>query len=638
MISRPRKNHQVFILPNSPISFAAMRFREYSSRNYEHNEERIGASRRPPHMRQEPFRDYLLIHASSPNANGEDGATSLDSDLKKELKEPSDLELVWSISNNGRPCNHQSTRREKKSDDEKDMLARTIRRTGEKVKQVCCDLFLPIGYPHTVAGGYLEYQCYDSIQGLCSYLRGVVSTGAVLMAAGVGDAEATAMSAAMTWAIRDGLGMIGGLLFSYVASPYFDAHVKEFRLLADILNDVGLTLDMALPVLMTWEFPWLCSFLSPYLVLTSVSTLCKVACGISAGATKGNITDHFSIAGNRADVNAKESTQETLVSLIGMGLGVCLTKFLHSLEELSEVRKDTSTCTNYQNGEEQNETCQNFNQQRNIMTVETLSWTIFLLLTFVHVWANYVGVQRLRLRTLNRERATVALRKLAEECGRWILTHKEESKSDPSGSQESEMNELAQKCINTLPSPEHVSESLWGSIIGMFYEGNIRLGIRVKDLVRMSSTKSHGHKMASKWSQEQWDILRDEFHSERYMIAIDTTTFGIRKRNLQPTISVMMRIGATEHDEFKAFLHAHIVMWCMEQEFAKTTNEISWKQLHMIAIHRSRNIVNHFFSGEANNPHFLINVLAHKGWDVSRLYLGFSQWKCDWDFGHVRED
>jgi hypothetical protein len=86
-----------------------------------------------------------------------------------------------------------------------------------------------------------------------------------------------------TWAIRDGLGMIGGLLFSYIASPHFDAHVKEFRLLADVLNDIGLTLDMALPVMLSWEFEWIPSFFSPYLILTSCSTLCKVACGISAG-------------------------------------------------------------------------------------------------------------------------------------------------------------------------------------------------------------------------------------------------------------------------------------------------------------------------------------------------------------------
>lgn len=76
------------------------------------------------------------------------------------------------------------------------------------------------------------------------------------------------------------MGMIGGLLFSYVASPHFDAHVKEFRLLADVLNDIGLTLDMALPLLMSYDFIFIAS---PYLVLTSISTLCKVACGISAG-------------------------------------------------------------------------------------------------------------------------------------------------------------------------------------------------------------------------------------------------------------------------------------------------------------------------------------------------------------------
>ena len=61
----------------------------------------------------------------------------------------------------------------------------------KKLQQVGRDLFLPVGYPNSVAAGYLEYQFYDSLQGLCTYLRGVVSTSAVLSAAGVGDAEAT---------------------------------------------------------------------------------------------------------------------------------------------------------------------------------------------------------------------------------------------------------------------------------------------------------------------------------------------------------------------------------------------------------------------------------------------------------------
>ncbi len=65
--------------------------------------------------------------------------------------------------------------------------------------QILKDLFLPVGYPDTVNNGreYIQYQFYDSLQGLCSYLRGVVCTSAVLTAAGVGDSEATALSAAV---------------------------------------------------------------------------------------------------------------------------------------------------------------------------------------------------------------------------------------------------------------------------------------------------------------------------------------------------------------------------------------------------------------------------------------------------------
>lgn len=268
-----------------------------------------------------------------------------------------------------------------------------------------------------------------------------------------------------------------------------------------------------------------------------------------------------------------------------MALGVWLTNFLHTLEKLSETQRETTSCTNYEKGEEKDETCQNFYQTK-MMSVQKISWIIFLVLTFLHVWANYVGVQRLRLRTLNRERASVALREVVEECGRWTLSHKKNNKADPPAGQQSQMDDLVRKCSEKLPSPENVSESLWKSIFGMFYEGNIHLGIRVKDLVRMSSTKSNKLNMSNKWDQEWWDILRDEFHNERYLIVVDSTISGSGKRNIQPNISVMMRLGATNLDELKAFLHAHIVMWCIGQEFPKITNETSWNQIYMNTVHR----------------------------------------------------
>ena len=48
----------------------------------------------------------------------------------------------------------------------------------------------------------------------------------------------------------------------------------------------------------------------------------------------GNITDHFAISGNRADCQSKESTQETLVSLVGMCCGVSFVNVLHRLEKI----------------------------------------------------------------------------------------------------------------------------------------------------------------------------------------------------------------------------------------------------------------------------------------------------------------
>ena len=102
-----------------------------------------------------------------------------------------------------------------------DAKARTLL---NRLRQVGRDLFLPVGYPRSVAEGYLEYQFYDSLQGLCTYLRGVVSTSAVLVAAGVGDAEATGKS----------------LIVLIVLSLRSDTH-NTLRFSNECCNDMGNT-------------------------------------------------------------------------------------------------------------------------------------------------------------------------------------------------------------------------------------------------------------------------------------------------------------------------------------------------------------------------------------------------------------
>jgi hypothetical protein len=292
----------------------------------------------------------------------------------------------------------------------------------ESPLRVVRQLFLPLGYPHSVDPTYLPYQMYDGLQGLCSYWRGVVSTKAVFQAAGVGDAKATAMSAALNWAIRDGTGMIGGLVYSYSASSYFDSHVKECRLLlADVVNDVALTLDMMAP------------YFGPLgsVYILSLSTIGKTMCGITAGATKGRITHHFARQnGNMADLTAKESTQETLVSLVGMIGGVYVAKMLEHSNAF-------------------------------------WTWLMFGILTLLHVWANYKAVTLLKLATLNPERTRVLFQTqivgiMAQEVRRDIQSGVALSSAEVFSPQ------LANAIQSLLP-PEEIQESMSSSLWNLIF-------------------------------------------------------------------------------------------------------------------------------------------------------------------------
>lgn len=377
-------------------------------------------------------------------------------------------------------------------------------------KQVLVDLFLPLGYPHSVDSSYLAYQFYDSLQGLCSYLRGVVSTSAVLTAAGVGDSEATAMGAAMTWALKDGMGMVGGLMFSYFASPHFDALVKEFRLFADLINDVGLMLDMAAPLVPS-------RFLLP---LLSLSTLSKTMCGMSAGATKSSITVHLAKEGNMADLNAKEGTQETLVSLLGMLMGVQLAKQLEKLEQ----HYHDEPLTLYGS----------LPKEWQVVPVDlAVSWAIFLFLTWLHMWANYRGVKLLKLNTLNRERATEALEDLTSRLAQNCCSSNDTDKESPA--------DIIKK--HEFPTPHDVDDSMVRATCKLLFprQQSVVLGMSLLKSLRCSSSLDPKQ-------------LFQEFDQEKYILGVYSA--GSRR---SMKVYVTLRTGAQKVDELKAFLHSIVL-------------------------------------------------------------------------------
>lgn len=240
-------------------------------------------------------------------------------------------------------------------------------------------LLLPSSKVHP---NYYPYQIYDSLQGLASYIRGVVATARVLEAAGVGSADASAVAAALVWVQRDGLSMLLGLWLA--ATWEMDSQTKVLRLVADLANDLAYGLDMLAPSM-------------PFLL--TISALCKTVCGLAAGASKAAITQH--LGDNVAELQAKEGAQETVVNLLGMLLGALLVHTQHA------------------------------------------PWTWFTILTAIHVWANYRAVRLLQLRTLNRERALLALQ-------------------------------------DAILTPEQVDESLWDSFVSLVWRSPIQ-----KPLVRL---------------------------------------------------------------------------------------------------------------------------------------------------------
>ena len=131
---------------------------------------------------------------------------------------------------------------------------------------------LPSNYPDSVRKEYLEYQFWDSVQCMSSAIRSVLSTKALLKGAGVGSTNTTPLIATLVWISRDGIGMIGSLLFAYLFTDNFELNVKEWRYVADCLNNVGLLLDLLAPVLP-----------GQYFLVISASTLCKACCGLIAG-------------------------------------------------------------------------------------------------------------------------------------------------------------------------------------------------------------------------------------------------------------------------------------------------------------------------------------------------------------------
>ena len=170
---------------------------------------------------------------------------------------------------------------------------------------------------------------------------------------GVGRADMSALQATVQWVLRDGASMVGSLLFTSFFSANFGQNIKSWRLFADLINNVGITLDIIAPLMG-----------KHFLAVVCIASIFKALCGVAAGATNAVIGEHWgSKNGNMADVMAKNGAQHTCINLLGLAVSVKFANFV------------------------------SLNPQR--------MWSTYAILTVIHVISNMKAMRVLALRSLN---------------------------------------------------------------------------------------------------------------------------------------------------------------------------------------------------------------------------------------------
>jgi hypothetical protein len=176
----------------------------------------------------------------------------------------------------------------------------------------------------------------------------------------VGDAASTATAAVLLTVLQESTGRLATILFAHRLGQAIEPECKYYRFLADILNDSAMFLDVLSPALP-----------GPAKVFAlCMSGVLRALCGVSGMSAKASLSAHFARSSNLAELNAKDGSQETVISLLGMLAGSVFVRFVQG-------------------------------------RLAVWLWTITLVA--LHLWTNYQAVRSVQMRTLNKQRATIVI-------------------------------------------------------------------------------------------------------------------------------------------------------------------------------------------------------------------------------------
>ncbi|KAI4937031.1 uncharacterized protein J4E92_001756 [Alternaria infectoria] len=186
----------------------------------------------------------------------------------------------------------------------------------------------------------------------------MLASRAVLEGVGVGDSTASPTSALLLSVLQESTGRIATILFAHRLGTALEPECKMYRLAADVFNDTAMVLDCLSP-----------AFHKPIRVaVLSFSSCLRALCGVCAGSAKASLSAHFAKKGNLGEVNAKDSSQETVISLMGMLAGSLVVSYI---------------------------------------TSPFATWSTLIVLLGIHLATNYAAVRAVSIASLNRQRANI---------------------------------------------------------------------------------------------------------------------------------------------------------------------------------------------------------------------------------------
>mmetsp|Transcript_6317 Transcript_6317/g.15655 ORF Transcript_6317/g.15655 Transcript_6317/m.15655 type:complete len:593 (-) Transcript_6317:67-1845(-) len=186
---------------------------------------------------------------------------------------------------------------------------------SERLRRSVKHAFVPEG----VNKSYFHFMRWRICQRFINSYLHVLGTQSLIMGLGINSAKNLGVSAALTWVLKDALGKLTRLVWASKMGRRFDSDAKRWRFRASLVYALGNYLEI-----ITYVNP------SLFLLWATIANSCKQVAMLTSSATRTSLYNSFRDGKreNIADITAKGEAQIAIVDLVGIAVGVSLSKVI----------------------------------------------------------------------------------------------------------------------------------------------------------------------------------------------------------------------------------------------------------------------------------------------------------------------